>query len=160
MDVKERAKKIFLKHKKLIHEKVICADIQHVGGTAMKGVDTKGDVDIAVRIENSDFEKSKKIITELYSPKNPEIWTHYFALFHTTDDLPIDILLVIKNSPWDTYCYVRDLLNSNQHLVLELNEIKKLNKHKGQDTYLAAKESFFSRFVSEGKKDKKRKQEK
>lgn len=117
-------KELFQKHKSMIESQIPSADIEHVGGTAIDGAKTKGDLDISVCVEKEDFNFAQSKLYELYTPKHSEIWSESFSVFSHDDLAPIDIILVIRKSKWDTFVIFRDILRGNKNLLNEYNSLK------------------------------------
>jgi len=117
-------KELFKKHKSMIESHIPNAEIEHVGGTAIDCAKTKGDLDISVCVEKDDFNFAQNKLHELYIPKHSEIWSESFSVFYYDDFMPIDIILVVKKSKWDTFVIFRDILKENKNLLDEYNLLK------------------------------------
>lgn len=125
------------------------ATIEHVGGSAIVGAKTKGDLDIAVQVSKEDFLEAQKSLYGLYSEKNTQYWSDSFSIFHTIDDsVPIDIMLVVRGTKWDTFVIFRDLINGNKELFAEYNEMKDRIAGKDYEFQKEEKKKLYTKVLS------------
>ncbi len=59
------------------------AEVKHIGGTAIPGALTKGDVDLLVRLSKKKFSKTKKLLGNIFEEHNRQLWNENFAIFKT-----------------------------------------------------------------------------
>src|SRR4051794_39704823 len=64
------------------------AEVHHIGATAMPFGRTKGDVDVNVRVDASDFAGVVAALQETFDVAQPQNWTPEFASF-STDSYPL-----------------------------------------------------------------------
>src|SRR5690625_2364444 len=122
---RNQAEKVFEKHKKKINEIIPTAEIHHVGSTAIPGSITKGDVDLHVRVEESDFSKAKEILAQVYEINKGSTQTDYFCAFEEDEELlPVGIQLSIKGSELDFFWTVTLFLKDNDYFLNKYNKIK------------------------------------
>ena len=88
-----KADELFNEQRRILQTKLPFADIQHVGGTVIPGLLTKGDLDINVRVQSEDFEGAVELLKELYEINQPENWSDVYASFKNDDSyiLPLGI---------------------------------------------------------------------
>ncbi len=139
-------KKIFEEYKAVIQIAVPSANIQHVGGSAIPGAITKGDLDIQVRVQLNEMENAIKGLGEKFSPKHAELWNKNFAVFVLKKpDLQIDIMLNVVDSAYDTFFRVRDLLIKDSQLLEEYNQLKIKYRQEPYAVFSKQKRAFFDR---------------
>jgi GrpB-like predicted nucleotidyltransferase (UPF0157 family) len=143
-------KKLFLTYKEKLQEIYPDFEIEHVGGSSIPEALTKGDLDIAVRIPKEKFLFAISEGKKFYEVYHPTLWSEHFALLvDWVDETKVNILLVVKDGPWDTYVLVRDFLISNKGRLREYNEIKDayLKEAITKEEYFAKKDSFFKKVL-------------
>jgi GrpB-like predicted nucleotidyltransferase (UPF0157 family) len=125
---------------------------EHVGGTAIPGAITKGDLDIQVRVTSEDFKKVCEVLKEFYHVNHPELWNDELAIFHRKDHpvIPMSIMVTVIDSPYDEYALTRDVLKNNLELLKKYNQIKLSYVNKDETEYSIAKKNFFG---PNGKRD-------
>ncbi len=150
-EIRERAEQLFAEQKEKLSRLIPGADIQHIGGTAVPGLLTKGDIDINVRVREEDFSGAVRILKEHYSINQPENWTNTFASFKddTSFALPLGIQVTVTDSSDDYFLEHRDALLSNPALVEEFNELKRKFGGKDMDSYRSAKGQFLKNISTE-----------
>lgn len=148
-DFKEKANRLFLKQKERIARVAPSTDIQHIGGTAIPGLLTKGDLDINVRVEQSSFSSAIEELKKMYAVNQSENWTQAFASFKDDNSfpMPLGVQLTVIGSPGDHFVKHRDLLLGSPALVEEFNEVKSAFEAEGVDEYRAAKAAFLEKMV-------------
>lgn len=123
----------------------------HVGGTAVPGAITKGDVDVALRIPAPRFEAAVGALGRHFAIKQRENWTPEFASFgdDVTYELPVGIQVAIEDSVADVLVYLRDYLLANPPALIEYNALKVAHAERGPADYWKAKHEFFTRILAE-----------
>ena len=144
-------KKLFEHHVKKISERLPGLEIEHVGGSSIPGALTKGDLDIVIRTERDSFLKIVEALKELYGPKYVDsLWNENFALYQDyTSPVKVDIMVTIKDSPYDTFTKVRDFLIANKDALDEYNEIKTHFNKIPYPEYLERKLVFFQKIIKD-----------
>lgn len=100
--------------------------VEHVGGSSIKGAITKGDLDICIITEKTNFQDITNSLKSKTTVHHLELWTNNFAIFHTNkDNIEIDIVVVVKDSPYDTFVAFRNILLNNPELLQEYNTLKR-----------------------------------
>jgi GrpB-like predicted nucleotidyltransferase (UPF0157 family) len=143
--VKSKAEQEFVRQKILLQKLFPAADIQHVGSTSVPDSLTKGDLDIQVRISEENFLEAIHILEKRYrhNRKN-EIWTDGFASFEQYDNpvLPVGIQLTVKDSRYDEFYKMRNLLIKDKSLLKKYNSIKQQCEGKTYAEYRKEKRKF------------------
>ncbi|SRR5690554_5517593 len=146
---RNQAEKVFEKHKKKINEIIPTAEIHHVGSTAIPGSITKGDVDLHVRVEESDFSKAKEMLAQVYEINKGSTQTDYFCAFEEDEELlPVGIQLSIKGSELDFFWTVTLFLKDNDYFLNKYNKTKKQFEGQSMDAYRKAKSELFEEIFS------------
>ena len=122
-------------------------DIQHIGSTAITGAITKGDIDICVRLR--DTERALEALAESGFKRKAD--THQdeelFAL--ESSEFPnVGIQLVKLGGRFDIFVAFRDQLNRTPELVFEYNKVKHENFSVGKDDYQKRKREFVARVLA------------
>ncbi|MGN6169768.1 MAG: GrpB family protein [Solirubrobacteraceae bacterium] len=135
---------VFDEHRRAVLALVPGADVEHVGATAVPGALTKGDVDLLVRVSESDFPKAVEVLCRQYAIHQPHNWTETLASFKASGagELGIGIQLVVEGSDADGFFVpFRDALINDPELLAEYNQLKlrldgldyeRYTKHKGE----------------------------
>lgn len=141
------AEEILKSEKNRILDLFPSVDVQHIGGTAIPGLLTKGDVDINVRVHSNDFDAVMRKMKELYEINQPNNWTTTFASFKDDNlfELPFGVQVTVIGSPDDHFVGHRDALLSSPELVHDLNELKKQFEGSRMDAYRNAKAKFLNK---------------
>jgi GrpB-like predicted nucleotidyltransferase (UPF0157 family) len=122
------------------------AEILHIGATAIPNCLTKGDLDIAIRIENSSFIPARNLLQRMFKRNVGSYQSAYFAAFETIfNNVPVGFELVIKDSPLDVFTPFRDKLLSNPNLAFKYNQLKRQCHGQSMKRYRKVK----SRFIVE-----------
>lgn len=143
-EFKQMADSLFNQEKRRLQLFVYDADIQHIGGTAVPELLTKGDLDINVRVKQEDFILTIENLKKIYAVNQPENWTNTFASFKDDNsfELPLGVQVTVINSPQDFFVKHRDTLLNNPKLVKDFNELKNDYEGKDMDSYRTAKMEF------------------
>lgn len=150
-DVCAEAERLFGEQREILARLISGADIQHIGGTAVPGLLTKGDLDINVRVSQNDFLADVEILRKNYVINQPENWTNAFASFKddTSFALPLGIQVTVIGSPDDHFVKHRDALRNNPALVEEFNKLKRTFDGKSMASYREAKDKFLKSIPTE-----------
>ncbi len=143
-DISEKIDELFKSEKQKLHGLLPDADIEHVGGTAVPGLISKGDLDINIRVRPEDFEKAKKVLETIYEINQPENWSKGFASFKD-DARELGIQVTAIGSLEDYFVAQRDYLKSHPEKVAELNKLKEKFEGKSMDEYRKEKGEFFEK---------------
>ena len=119
------------------------AEIAHIGSTACAGLETKGDVDILVRVPQADFPDADAALARAFPRNNGSVRTHDFAAFEMTGEpLPAGIQLAAIGGAFDHFHLFAASLAAHPALVEGFNEIKRLFDGRSMADYRAAKALF------------------
>ena len=142
---KEKADRLFAEQKQRILKIVPTADVQHVGGTSVPDLLTKGDLDINVRVNQADFRHTHEGLEKIYEINQHKNWTHTFESYKDDDsfELSLGVQLTQIDSDDDDFIKHRDRLLRDKNLVNRFNELKKEFEGKDMVSYREAKAKFF-----------------
>lgn len=126
------------------------AELHHIGATAIPGAMTKGDVDLLLRVNASDFNEAVEALRQQYEVKQPQNWDPFFASFGNDleYDLPLGLQLVIKNSEADFFLFVQDYMASHPIVLSEYNRVKIQSVSEGPGKYWSAKNRVLAPIVA------------
>lgn len=147
-DIRNNIDIIFKKISKLLIKLIPDAKIEHVGSTAIPGSITKGDIDIQVRIDQSQFTKAKNILNQYFEIDiiNPAT-KDYCGFIDRKSKITLSIQLTVIDSKSDDFYKIRDIIKKNKKLLKEYNEIKKKYHNKSIGVYRKEKEKFFKKIT-------------
>jgi GrpB-like predicted nucleotidyltransferase (UPF0157 family) len=144
--IREQAAAAFEQHKVRLLTLLPQVEIQHIGSTAIPGALTKGDLDIVVRVPQTEFDTADAILALHYERNTGSTRTTSFASFKDdSTDPPLGIQLVVRGSDLDDFCTFRDFLVAHPAYLVEYNQLKDAAHGQSMDTYREQK----SRFVEQ-----------
>lgn len=125
------------------------AEIHHIGATAISGAMTKGDLDILLRVDASEFKDSVLRLGQHFEVRQPQNWDSFFASFGDDQkfELPLGLQLVIKDSEADFILFVQNYLGSHPEILAEYNRVKLNSAAKSTDEYWEAKDRVLAPIV-------------
>jgi GrpB-like predicted nucleotidyltransferase (UPF0157 family) len=131
------------------------AEFHHVGATAIPGALTKGDVDVALRVDAEDFPAAVTALKSQFVTKQPQNWTDTFASFgdDTSFPFPLGIQLVTRNSENDIFLFLHEYFTSDASHLAEYNRIKQEYAPLGAQEYWKAKDRLLSSILATRSKD-------
>ncbi len=141
-EIRESIEALFSDEIRKLQRLVPWATIDHVGGTAVPGLRTKGDLDICVRVGAEEFEKAVELLRARYEVNQVHNWTPTYASFKD-DSRDLGIQLCVRDSVDDYFVAQRDYLRENPDAVAELNTLKLKYEGAAMDAYREAKNDFF-----------------
>ncbi len=143
----ETAHQLFDEQRSFLQAQFPFADIQHIGGTSVPGLLTKGDLDINFRIGEDQFYTVVEKLKNIYEINQPENWSSSYASFKD-DSKSLGIQVTVIGSDKDFFVSHRDALRQDPKLVILLNELKSAYEGKSMDEYRAAKGAFLEAHIT------------
>jgi GrpB-like predicted nucleotidyltransferase (UPF0157 family) len=144
--VRGRAEAAYERHRSALSEMLPRAEIEHIGGTAVPGAITKGDLDILVRVSVADFAASEEFLAARYARNEGSFRSESFASFcDDAADPPLGIQLVVGGSELDDFAQFRDALRSDPRLLTDFNALKRECEGWDMDAYRERKAAFIER---------------
>ncbi len=143
----ETAHQLFGEQRSFLQAQFPYADIQHIGGTSVPGLLTKGDVDINVRVSKEQFIDVVAALKKGYEINQPENWSGSYASFKD-DSKNLGVQVTVIGSDKDFFVSHRDALRHDPKLVVLLNELKSAFEGKSMDEYRAAKGAFLEAHIT------------
>ena len=124
------------------------ADILHVGATAVPGCLTKGDLDVAVRVPDEDFEIAEAALSARFPRNHGSVQTMDFAAFEMRGANPeTGIQLAVIGGPFDHFHVFGPALLAHPALLEGYNELKTMFDGQPMETYRAAKALFINAVI-------------
>lgn len=136
------AKVIFEKWKPIIETSIPASKVEHIGSTAVRGVLTKGDIDLYVEVAGDAHAAAVSTIETMGFTVKPN--THRDAELCMLERSDVDnfaLQVVAQGSKYRFFLEFRDALNSSNDLVEKYNALKlscsgntpeQYRKHKSQ----------------------------
>ena len=126
------------------------AEVLHIGGTAVPGAYTKGDLDIQIRVSQKQFKKTVQSLKKTFEVGRSDLWNGTYAFFKEEKLFPgekIDLLVTAIGSKYDSCHKIRDLLSEDKNLLKEYNKLKSSFTGRNYDykLYKAAKSEFYKK---------------
>ena len=126
----------------------VSADIIHVGATAVPGCLTKGDLDVAVRVPDEDFEIAEAALSARFPRNHGSVQTMDFAAFEVRGANPeTGIQLAVIGGPFDHFHVFGPALLAHPALLEGYNELKTMFEGQPMETYRAAKALFINAVI-------------
>lgn len=139
------AERLFRRERRRIARRIPHAEILHIGATAVRGLPTKGDLDIVVRVGAAEFHRAERALSSLYDRNLGSDRNESFAAFKNDDAHPqLGVQLVVRDSEHDDFHRTRDLLAASPHLRRTLALLKRRHRGRSMDRYRAAKSRFIA----------------
>lgn len=126
------------------------SEILHVGSTAVRGSMTKGDLDVAVRIEQGGFRDAEEVLAQEYDRNTGSERTDDFAAFVGESTVPeLGIQLVAVGGSADTFhIWVQQLLD-DPTLRRKYDELKLGFDGLPMQEYRSAKSAFIAKHIQQ-----------
>ena len=123
--------------------------VEHVGGTSVPGLLTKGDLDVQVRVDAENFASYSRILSDLYEPNKGGFWCKDGRSFkHQEGPIPIGLHLTVIGGSCDVQWKHRDALLQSPTLRRELNALKARTRDWSEEQYYQVKDVFFSKIAA------------
>lgn len=101
------------------------AEMLHVGATAIPGCLTKGDLDVAIRVDADDFPAAAAILAARFAPNAGSIRTADFAAFEGRVMAPaLGLQLTVRDGQFDVFHRFAVALRADPSLVARYNALK------------------------------------
>ena len=121
------------------------AEVLHVGATAIPGCLTKGDLDVAVRVDADDFPSVEATLAARFPRNAGSIRTTDFAAFADAGASPaLGIQVTTRGGDFDVFHCFAAALRADSTLVAGYNALKIRCEGAPMDAYRAAKDVFIA----------------
>jgi GrpB-like predicted nucleotidyltransferase (UPF0157 family) len=125
-------------------------EIRHIGATAVPGCLTKGDVDLAVRVDQASFASVRAILDKHYAKNLESPRDDSFASYaDDTGAIPLGIQLVVRSSEHDTFNRFLGRLKQSDVVLASYNALKRSLSGADMEIYRQAKADFIARTLAE-----------
>lgn len=147
--IAEVADAAFEQHKARLLGLLPYADIQHIGSTAIPGALTKGDLDLQVRVLQTEFPAAEARLAEIYQRNTGSIRTPSFASFKDDHaEPPLGIQLTVTGDELDDFCAFRDFIVTHPAYLEEFNQLKRSAEGLAMDDYRERKGRFVEKILA------------
>lgn len=151
-DFRNEISLLFEKVKQELEALMPGSDVQHVGSTAVPGSLTKGDLDVQVRVNASQFSFAKEILCEIYTVNDGGFVASDAISFERCHEKPsVGIHLTVIDGSCDIQWKFRDLMLSSASLRQEYDDLKYRFEGGSMEEYRNAKAVLVERFLYEEK---------
>ena len=124
------------------------ADIRHIGATAVHGCLTKGDLDIVVRVEATDFPAADAALAAHFARNTGSMLSDTFSSFESTSTAPhLGIQLTAIGAPNDFFHTFAEALTGDPDLLARYNALKCAFDGHPMEAYRTAKSAFIERVL-------------
>lgn len=125
------------------------AVVEHVGATSIPGTMTKGDLDICVLVEQSDFDDADRALGALFERNVGSHKSDSLSSFvDESRTVSVGIQLVVIGGPEDFFVKWRNLLRGSRQLIEKYNALKCLWQGRSHRAYRTAKSEFIERLLA------------
>lgn len=129
---------------------LVHAEVHHIGATALPLGHTKGDVDVNVRVEASQFPQIVATLGEHLTRAQQEDWSGTFASFSTDAySLPLGVQVTSIGSKDDFLLMLRDRMRADSSLLRRYNDVKVATAPKGADACRKAKDKLLREILTD-----------
>jgi GrpB-like predicted nucleotidyltransferase (UPF0157 family) len=124
----------------LVFAKLPCAEVEHVGSTAVPGCLTKGDIDVLVRVSRADFQQALTVLDDLLarSTKN-EPTDDYVEYEYSAAAVAASVQLVAAGGAHDDFHRLKAILKSDSEALERFNALKLRYDGRSMTEYRQAK---------------------
>jgi GrpB-like predicted nucleotidyltransferase (UPF0157 family) len=130
------------------------ARVEHIGSSSIAGSISKGDLDVFVGIDHSEFNHALLLIKSLGFYEKEGTFRSSELCMLVTDKFNYDVAiqLVSNDSEFEDFLKFKEILKMNKKLVEEYNEIKTQAQFLDSDEYRKRKDIFITRILNPSKK--------
>lgn len=123
------------------------SEIMHVGATAIADCLTKGDLDVMVRVDPSEFDEACSLLSAIYDRSDSASRSDFIG-FEDKERTPhLGVQLIGRGGSLDVFELFRNRLNESSALLREYNALKRAHDGQSMDLYRAAKDRFIARTI-------------
>ena len=124
--------------------------MHHIGATSLPFGHTKGDVDVNVRVEDTQFPLLVAALRERLAVAQPDNWTTGFASFSSEAyPLPLGVQVTSIGSRDDFLLFLRDRMRADSELLRRYDAAKVGHAAKGAEEYWSAKNELLQQVLAE-----------
>ena len=153
MDVREiaaAAKRVIEQFERDFANTLARAQVNHIGATSLPFGHTKGDVDVNVRVDKTQFPATVTALSERLAPAQPENWSESFASFSAEGyELPLGVQVTSIGSKDDFLLTLRNRMLADPSLLRRYDDVKVATASKGADAYWKAKDKLLREILTD-----------
>lgn len=146
-DQRKQARAVFLSLRDEILAILPGAKVEEIGSTSIPGALTKGDVDLLVQADSSNFDSTVEPISRLYQVNEGMEGTPFFASFKGVRN-EIDFGVQVGGDDSFDFIAFRNALRASPSLLAEYNSLKLASKDLAMKAYREKKQLFIERVLS------------
>ena len=126
-EYQEKVHSIFLRVREDLKEKIDITRFEHIGASSIKGLVSKGDLDIFLGVDKDRFEQEISNLKDSGFYEKQDTLRNDELCMMVTDKYRYDVAIqvVVNGSKFENFLKFRDLLNNRDDLVEELNALKR-----------------------------------
>jgi GrpB-like predicted nucleotidyltransferase (UPF0157 family) len=144
------ARRVISQFERDVADLLVHSQVHHIGATSLPFGQTKGDIDVNVRVDEAQFPLTVTALGERLTVAQPENWSETFASFSAEGyDLPLGVQVTVIDSNDDFLLALRDRMRADPSLLRRYNEIKVAAASEGPDAYWKAKDDFLREILAD-----------
>lgn len=149
-EIFEKTREKFLEKEKFLLGLDADLEVCHGGGTSMKGILTRGDLDLLIRCNSEEQLASlTEKLKEKLQIKHPHIWSSVYSLFFEKDEFDIDYVVVLKGSPYGIRQQILKEKFKQESVREAYNELKRRHENSEYPEYAKDKIAFLDKLERE-----------
>lgn len=119
------------------------ARVEHIGASSIPLAISKGDLDIFVGVDSSDFEKAiQSLMTLGFREKKDTLRTTELCMLESNENDNVALQVVVNGSEFEFFLSFRDKLLTNKSLANMYNELKLSCEGLSEEEYRIKKSTF------------------
>lgn len=126
------------------------AEIKHIGASAIPNAISKGDLDIYIAVDQSEFNDAIQKLYHLnFQEKLAPLRTDQLCMLESLNGDDVAFQLVVKGSEFESFITFRDKLRQSPELVRTYNNLKKRCENLDMIDYRIEKNKFISAVLNQ-----------
>lgn len=135
--------KNYIHYNNLIKNLLPNARVEHIGASSIPLAISKGDLDIFVGVDSSDFEKAiQSLMTLDFREKKDTLRTTELCMLESNKNDNVALQVVVNGSEFEFFLSFRDKLLTNSSLANMYNELKLSCEGLSEEEYRIKKSTF------------------
>lgn len=126
------------------------AEIEHIGASSIPNAISKGDLDIYIAVDQSEFNDAIQKLCHLnFQEKLATLRTDQLCMLESLNGDDVAFQLVVKGSEFESFIKFRDRLRQSPELVQTYNNLKKHCENLDMIDYRIEKNKFISAVLNQ-----------
>ncbi|MFW1736504.1 GrpB family protein [Acinetobacter sp. ULE_I001] len=140
----------FAYYKTQINALLINAKIEHIGASSIPNAISKGDLDIYIAVDQSEFNDAiQKLYRLNFQEKLETLRTDQLCMLESLNGDDVAFQLVVNGSEFESFIKFRDTLRQSSKLVQTYNDLKKRCENLDMIDYRIEKNKFISSVLNQ-----------